>query len=69
MYFLEFIIKKLTNNKLENMPLQNDTEQDYEDCEHVFMPIDSTNVVLSCSKCGLIVKQSDLKSKNIFTHN
>lgn len=37
-----------------------------EDCEHIFLPIDSTGEVLACSKCGLVVNKSDLKDKNIF---
>ena len=31
-------------------------------CEHNFMPVDSTGQVLACTKCGFVVKQRD-KSK------
>lgn len=68
MYFIEFIIKKLTQKKEKTYTKTNfppaDTEE--ENCEHIFMPIDSTNETLSCSKCGLIVKRNDLKFKNFF---
>lgn len=37
-----------------------------DDCEHIFMPIDSTKEVLACSKCGLVVNKKDLKKYNIF---
>ena len=69
MYIIEFIIKKLTRKKEKptyNPLLSNDLTKDYESCEHVFMPIDSTNEVLSCTKCGLLVNRSELKNKNFF---
>lgn len=67
MYLIEFIIKKLTQKNEENYnPVSNEEIKDYEECEHTFMPIDSTNETLSCAKCGLIVKKSELKSKNFF---
>jgi|AGTN01.3.fsa_nt_gi hypothetical protein len=68
MYFIEFIIKKLTQkkNKAEHNPASNNEIQDYEGCEHIFMPIDSTNEILSCTKCGTLVKRSELKNKNFF---
>ena len=68
MYFIEYIIKKITQKKekpIYNTVSENET-QDYEDCEHVFMPVDSTGEILSCTKCGTLVKRSELKSKNFF---
>lgn len=49
-------------NPLEQIP---EVEND-ENCEHIFMPIDSTGEVLACSKCGLVVNKKDLKYKNFF---
>lgn len=73
MYIIEFLIKKLTKKKVKNdyNPLStNEIAENYEGCEHIFMPIDSTNEVLSCTKCGLLVNQKDLKNKNFFMkHN
>lgn len=71
MYLIEFIIKKLTKRKNKEELFQdlnelNNPEDDYENCEHLFMPIDSTNEVLSCTKCGLVVKRNELKNKNFF---
>lgn len=40
--------------------------QDHESCEHVFMPIDSTNEILSCIKCGVLIRRDELKNKNFF---
>lgn len=71
MYLIELIIKALTKKKQN--PMRNvisDSEiQNYENCEHIFMPIDSTNETLSCTKCGILVKRSELKNKNFFVQN
>lgn len=69
MYLIEFIIKKLTQKKEKPSynPLSKESSQDYESCEHTFMPLDSTNETLSCTNCGIIVKRSELKKKNFFT--
>ena len=40
--------------------------QDVENCEHTFLPIDSTGEVLACIKCGIICHKKDLKKKNPF---
>lgn len=68
MYFIECIIKKLTHKKEEPIydPRTEDESMDYELCEHTFMPIDSTGEILSCTKCGILVKRSELKNKNFF---
>lgn len=71
MYFIELIIKKLRQKKDKPVlnPVSDDEFQDYESCEHVFMPIDSTNEILSCTKCGVMAKRSELKSKNFFVQD
>lgn len=64
MFFIEYIVKKFSKKKVE--PVYNPTlseEKDYEDCEHVYMPIDSTGETLSCTKCGTLRKKSDLKDE------
>ena len=68
MYFIEFIIKKIIKSREKTISNPNlDSEiLDYESCEHVFMPIDSTSETLSCTKCGVIVQRRDLKNKNFF---
>ncbi len=43
-----------------------DYQEDYEECEHVFMPIDSTNEVLACTKCGILANKKDVYKNNIF---
>ena len=59
MYFLEYLIKKLTKKReLEDFSPDeiNQENEDYESCEHIFMPVDSTGKTLSCTKCGFIHK-------------
>lgn len=79
MYIIELIIKKLTNKKEkpsydpmnieENEYLSNEEFGDENKCEHTFMPVDSTNEILACTKCGILKKRSDIKGKNIFDNN
>jgi hypothetical protein len=77
MYIIELIVKKFTKKKEQPTynPIQESETGDYESCEHTFMPIDSTEETLSCTKCGLLAKKSELKDntsseknpfKNIF---
>lgn len=74
MYFIELILKKLTQKKEKPTynpynKISDEENLDYESCEHIFMPIDSTNETLSCTKCGLLAKRSELKNKNFFMGN
>lgn len=75
MFIIEFIIKKLTGKKEkpEYNPLQDNSiskgQSDYEVCEHTFMPIDSTNETLSCTKCGILAKRSELRDMNFFNQS
>lgn len=71
MYLIELIIKKFSQKKeAQNYnPVPNNQNQDYEACEHTFMPVDSTNETLSCTKCGIVVKKDELKNKNFFIQN
>lgn len=68
MYLIELIVKKFFNReeKQKNNPPNNISSEDYENCEHIFMPVDSTNEILACTKCGFLVKKKDLKNKNFF---
>ncbi len=77
MYIIELFFKlkeKIKNQKADKMSLisvsaenENENEND-EKCEHIFSPVDSTNTVLACVKCGYLIhcNPEDLKKKNIF---
>ena len=65
MYIFELLnryINKKYIKKDNYNPLDNDesTKNDEENCEHVFLPVDSTGEILACSKCGLVIKKKDL---------
>lgn len=47
-------------------PFVQDDIENSEECEHIFLPVDSTGNVLACSKCGLVVNRENLKDINIF---
>lgn len=59
--------KSETEHLLDYIPLDTDIEtQEDLNCEHIFMPIDSSGEILACSKCGEIKKKSELKDINFF---
>lgn len=73
MYFIEILVNFFKKKKQKNNfnPLDTNNSDsgelpDSENCEHIFMPIDSSGETLACSKCGLVVNKKDLKKKNIF---
>ena len=75
MYIIELFIdifkgkkyKKHSYNPLDNNP--NALEENSEDCEHLFLPLDSNKEHFACKYCGLIVTKNKLKNKNIFENN
>ena len=56
MYFIEKILKLLLKPKKKRI---NYTPQDIDNCEHVFMPIDSSGEYLACTKCGKLIKKDN----------
>lgn len=69
MYIIELLIKMMNKkNEPSSSPTENvEDEYNAEKCEHLFYPIDSTKKILACSKCGLVIKASDIpKKKNFF---
>lgn len=70
MYIIElfFKLKEDYKNKrglfsYKNKPVKKEVEPQ-EKCSHIFIPIDSTKEVLACSKCGMLVKKSEIKRDN-----
>jgi len=72
MYIIELAVKlykKITQRRLPSFQADDVVKEEMINCEHVFVPIDSTKKVLACSKCGLILKVDELpknKDKNFF---
>ncbi len=76
MYIFELISKLLKNKKNEITPIvpdflasQETDSDDSENCQHIFIPIDSTKQTLACSKCGFVMKTKDFKNKNFFLND
>ncbi len=55
MYIFE-LIYKIYNDLKRPKPKTGENEDEYQNCEHLFVPVDSTKKVLACLKCGLIKK-------------
>ena len=79
MYILELLVKFLQKDNVEDLiekyenertidPLNEkfDTEDDSENCEHIFLPIDSTKETFACSKCGLVISKKAYEKRNFF---
>ena len=66
MYILECLLKRIFPNKLDSEydydPLRQDISDEDEDCDHEFMPVDSTGETLACIKCGFIVQRKGNKT-------
>jgi hypothetical protein len=68
MYIFELLFdylkgKKYTPKNKYN-PLNSSTEdliENPDECEHLFMPLDSSNEMFACKYCGLVVSKEKLK--------
>ena len=71
MYIFELITQLLKKEKdpartydpLENSFAENNLPP--EECEHLFLPLDSSNEYFACKYCGIVVPKEKLKNKNI----
>ena len=62
MYILEVFIKWLNKRQTKEMRAEKPDFTEVDEaltCEHNFMPVDSTGMVLACTKCGFVVKKKD----------
>lgn len=72
MYIFELLVqafkgkKKNIQNSYNPLESNDDIIEDSETCEHLFMPLDSSNNYFACKYCGLVVPKEKLKNKNIF---
>lgn len=64
MYIFEWLIKYLKNKPV--IKHKSTAIKNYDDCEHFFMPIDSTGEMFSCKYCGLTLPKDKIENKNIF---
>ena len=54
--FIKWLNKRETKEKVYKKPVYKDIDE-ATSCDHNFMPIDSTGVILACTKCGFVVKK------------
>ena len=69
MYIFELIIQAFKNKRNSTKtynPMEQSQDDNPENCNHLFMPIDSSNELFACKHCGIIVPKEKLKNKNIF---
>ena len=70
MYIVElfFKLKEDYKNKkgifAPKIKISKPEDEEAEKCSHIFVPIDSTKEVLACSKCGMLVKRSEIQRDN-----
>ena len=60
MYIFEIFIKWLNKRQTKEIKPEKPTFEEVDEainCEHNFMPIDSSGLVLACTKCGFVVKK------------
>ena len=64
MYILELIYEYLKNTKIKQKkydPMyQEDLEKDEKECNHCFLPLDSSGEFFACKYCGLVVPKDKL---------
>ena len=62
MYILEVFIKWLNKRTTKEIIPKKSNFKEIDDalnCEHNFMPVDSTGLTLACTKCGFVVKSKE----------
>ena len=60
MYIFEIFVKWLNKRESKGITPQKPEFEKVDEalnCEHKFMPVDSTGEVLACTKCGFVVKK------------
>lgn len=71
MYIFELIAQAFKKKERVDIPKfdpMNDEDliENSDNCEHLFLPLDSSNTMFACKYCGLVVPREKLKNKNIF---
>ena len=63
MYIFELISTIINKIKNPEKKIEKDFSDDYQNCEHTFLPVDSTKKVFACIKCVLVKNAKDLNKK------
>ena len=62
MYIVELFVKWLSKRQSKEVKPEKPDFKEVDEaltCEHNFMPVDSTGLVLACTKCGFVVKKKE----------
>ncbi len=66
MYIFELLVKAFSNKKRKTRFYSPEVSENIvetpEECEHLFMPLDSSNEYFACRNCGLVVPKNRLKN-------
>jgi hypothetical protein len=65
MWIFEIIAKEVIKIIRKRNTKKEPKELEKIECEHTFLPVDSTKKVLACSKCGMLIKSEELKTRII----
>jgi len=57
------ILYKIIVDFIQKRTKKEQMQFEEEECDHIFLPIDSTKKILACSKCGMLIKSENLKPK------
>ncbi len=71
MYLIEKIISLIKGKKYFSLfkyspDVSEDIIENPQNCNHLFMPLDSSNENFACKYCGLVLPREKLKDINIF---
>ena len=64
MYIIEVFIKWLNKRQTKERKFEKPSFEEVDEalnCVHNFMPVDSTGLILACTKCGFVIKSQDNK--------
>lgn len=62
MYIFEIFVRWLNKRQSKNIKVEKPIFKEEDEaltCAHNFMPVDSTGLVLACTKCGFVVKKNN----------
>ena len=65
MYILEVFVKWLNKRQTKEVIPEKPSFDEVDEaltCKHNFMPVDSTGLILACTKCGFVVKRKDKRN-------
>ncbi len=72
MYIFELIAqlfkrqKNISKNSFDPLTQEPEDINNEEECNHLFLPLDSSKRLFACKYCGIIMPREKLKDRNIF---